>query len=75
MLLVEAVDEEEAGPLVLLDDVPGQVCAHLDSGDAVQEYDGQVSHAQAAVHLADEIGIAGQVEDVELVLFPVDGHQ
>ena len=45
----------------------------LDTFDGAHDEDGEVGDAQGRVHLALEVGVAGGVDDVDLVALPLDG--
>ena len=45
----------------------------LDSSDGVEDDHAAIEHAQAALHLDGEIDVAGGVDEVEVVAYPVAG--
>ena len=45
----------------------------LDTSDGTEHQDGTVQHAQAAFDLDREVHVSGRVDQVDLMLAPVDG--
>ena len=73
VLAVHLVDEDHARDTALLGQPPGLLGADLDAGRGVDDDDGRVGHAQGGLHVADEVGVAGRVDDVDLGVPPLDG--
>jgi hypothetical protein len=74
VLAVHLVDEEEAGEAALLGEAPGLLGADLDAGGGVDEDDGGVGDAEGGFDLAQEVGVAGGVEQrLTLRFAPLNG--
>ena len=71
---VELVDEDDARDVVAVRQAPVRLGLRLHAGDALDDEDGAVEHAQRTVHLDVEIDMAGRVDDVDLVVLPPGGH-
>ncbi|GIW10783.1 MAG: hypothetical protein KatS3mg061_1840 [Dehalococcoidia bacterium] len=72
---VQLVDEEEAGQVRRLGHLPVQLSANLDPRDRVDDEDGGIRHPQRFAHFAHEVGVAGCIEEVDLVITPLAGQQ
>ena len=66
-LAVELVDEDHAGHVELGRDPPCRLGLDLDALDRADHEDGEVGDPQGGVDVADEVGVAGAVEQVDLV--------
>ena len=66
---VQLVDEDDARHVVAVGEPPVGLRLRLHAGDALDDEDRAVEHAQAAVHLDVEIDVAGRVDDVDAVSF------
>jgi hypothetical protein len=75
VLAVHLVNEDHARNATFLGQPPGLLGADLDPGRGVDEDDGGVGNAQGGLHVADEIGIARRIDDVDLAISPLDGSQ
>ena len=71
--LVHLVDEADARHVVLVGLTPHLLGLRLDTLLAVEDGDGAVEHAQAALHLDGEVDVPGGVDDVDLVAIPEAG--
>ena len=71
--LVHLVDEADARDVVLVGLTPDLLGLRLDALLAVEDGDGAVEHAQAALHLDGEVDVPGGVDDVDLVAVPEAG--
>ncbi len=71
-LLVELVDEDHPGDPHLLGETPHPLGAHLDAVDGAHHEDGEIDHAERSVDVADEVGVAGGVDEVDLVTLPLE---
>ena len=72
---VHAVDDDGAGDAALCGHLPGMLGADLHArGGADHDYGG-VGGRETAVGLADEVGVTGGVDEVELVVFPLRGEE
>ena len=72
VLAVEFVDEDHARELELVGVVPCRLCLNLDALDARDDEYGEVRHPHRSAHVADEVGVPGSVEDVDLGTAPLD---
>ena len=45
---------------------------HLDAVDRADHEHGEVGHPQRGLHVADEVGVAGGVDQVDLVALPLE---
>ena len=72
-LLVVLVDEHEPRNVRGDAPLPCQFGADLDAVDGADDEDGEVGDAERGQFLADEIGVAGRVEQVDLVGLAVAG--
>ncbi len=75
VLAVHLVDEDEPWQTGLLAVAPDLLRADLHAGGGADDDDGPFADAQGGPGLADEIGIAGGVEDIELMIPPLAGQQ
>ena len=71
--LVVLVDEDEPRDLGGNAPLPRQLGADLDAVDRADHEDGEVGDAERRHLLADEVGVAGRVEQVDLVRLAVGG--
>ena len=74
-LPVELVDEDQPGQAQVGRGLPHVRGLHLDAFDRADHEDGQVGDAQGGGGLLGEVGVAGAVEQVDLVALPLDGRQ
>ena len=65
-LAVELVDEDQAGQAQLGGEVPDRLGLGLDALHRAHHDDGQVDDRQRGADLAEEVGVPGGVDDVEL---------
>ena len=72
---VQLVDEDDARDIVAVGETPVGLRLRLHAGDALDDEDRAVQHAQAAVHLDVEIDVARRVDDVDPVVTPLAGHR
>ena len=72
-LAVELVDEDHARHAEVARDAPRRLGLHLDPLDGAHHEDREVGHPQGGVHVAHEVGVAGRVEDVDLVALVLEG--
>src|SRR5690606_9799319 len=72
---VHLVDHERPGQVGGCRCIPDLLRADLDAGRRVQEDERQVGDAHRAADLTDEVGVAGGVEQVDLVVAPLDRYQ
>ena len=70
---VHLVDVGEARHGVLVGLAPDGLRLGLDAGDGIEDGDGAVEHAQAALDLDREVDVAGRVDDVDPVALPLAG--
>ena len=70
--LVELVDEDHAGDAQLPGESPDPLGADLDSVDGVHHEHGEIDHAQGGVDVANEVGVARRVDEVDLVALPLE---
>ena len=70
LLLVEGIDHDHLGNAVLGGELPDRVGAHADAVVGVNDDHGEIADPQGAERLADEIGVARAVDDVELLAEP-----
>ncbi len=70
---VELVDEDDAGNVVAVGEPPVGLRLRLHPGHALDDEDRPVQHAQAAVDLDVEVDMAGGVDDVDPMAFPLAG--
>ena len=71
---VQLVDEDDARDVVAVGETPVGLRLRLHAGDALDDEDRAVQHAQAAVHLDVEVDVARRVDDVDPVVLPLAGH-
>ena len=74
MLAVHLVDNVHAAHALLHRMGEGLLGAHAQAGHAADDDAGRLHHAQGAHHLAHEVEIAGNVDNVEHLVVPVDGR-
>ncbi len=67
---VHLVDEHDARHRVAVRLAPHRLGLGLHAADRVEQGDGAVEHAQAALHLDGEVHVARRVDDVDAVLLP-----
>ena len=72
VLAVHPVDDHEAGEAELVAELPGFLRLDLDAGDGVHDEKRGVRRLQAADHLGDEDPVAGRVDEVDLLLLPLE---
>ena len=63
------------GNVVAVGEAPVGLRLRLHAGDALDDEDRAVQHAQAAVHLDVEVDVARRVDDVDPVVLPLAGHR
>ncbi len=73
--LVERVYREDFRQVVGGGLIPDGVGAVADAVGGVDDHEGEVADAQRAERLADEVGVAGRVDDVEFPVEPLGGEQ
>ena len=73
VLAIHLVDERQTGQVALVAVGPRHLRADLGSGHAVYADQRRFDDAHRAFGFAGEIRIPGRVEDVELVVLPLDG--
>ena len=71
---VHLVDEDQARHLVLVGLPPDGFGLGLDAFLGVEDDDGAVEHAQAALDLGGEIDVAGRVDQVDRAVAPLEGN-
>ena len=71
-LPVELVDEHHAGDAELGRQPPDRLGLHLDALDRADHEHGEVGDPQRGVDVADEVGVAGRVDQVDLVALPLE---
>ncbi len=71
-LAVHAVDDDESGEPEVLAGLPGLFGLDLDARDRVDDDERRVRGAQAAEHLRDEDSVARRVDQVDLLLLPLE---
>ena len=74
-LAVELVQVDHAGHTDFGGQAPGGLGLHLDALHSADDEHGQVGDTQRGVQVADEVGIAGDVEHVDLVALVLEGSQ
>ena len=70
---VHLVDVGDPRHVVLVGLAPDGLGLRLDAGDRVEQRDRAVEHAQRALDLDGEVDVAGRVDDVDPVAFPLAG--
>jgi len=65
---VQLVDHDEARQMVLVAHLPGQLGADLDAAHSVHHDDGGLAHVQGRAHFTLEVGEAGRVKQIDLVI-------
>ena len=71
---VEFVDEDDAWDVIAVGQAPVGFGLRLHPGHALNDEDGAVEHAEAAVDLDVEVDVAGSVDDVDAGVFPLTRH-
>ena len=74
-LPVELVDEDDPRDVQPAGHRPDDLMLDLHPFDRRQHEDGEVHHPECRLGLADEVGVAGDVDEVDLVAVPLDGSQ
>ena len=74
-LAVELVEVDHAGHAELGRYPPRRLGLHLDALHGADDEHRQVGDAQGGVEVADEVGVAGNVEHVDLVTLVLEGRQ
>ena len=74
-LPVELVDEEHAGQAPLGGQPPGRLGLDLDTLHRADHDHGQVGHVEGGLEVGDEVGVAGGVEEVDLVALELEGGE
>ena len=74
-LPVELVDEHHAGHAQLGGQLPHDLGLDLDALDRAHHEHRQVGDPQRGGHVADEVGVAGGVDEVDLVVVPLERGQ
>ncbi len=67
---VHLVDEAEARHAVAVGLAPDRLRLRLDTGDAVEDDDRAVEHAQAPLDLDREVHVPGRIDDVDTMVAP-----
>ncbi len=75
VLTVEAVDQDGPRHATVVDHVPGLLGAHLHTGGGTDDDDGGIGGGESAVGVADEVGVAGCVDQVDFVAVPFAGEE
>ena len=75
VLPVHFIDEDKAGEISFVAVIPGLLGADFDAGGGADDDDGAFSDAHRCLDLADEIGVAGSIDDVYLFVLPLAGEQ
>src|SRR5690606_8743002 len=73
VLTVHLVDDDESGELTLQAVGPDPFGSYCHTRDGRYDDHRRIGGRQAAADLADEVGVAGGVDDVELVATPLKG--
>ena len=68
IVAIQLVDDHEPGKLNSIDITPGNLRPHLHTGDRIDENQGAVHHAQGGDGFSDKIGIAGRIENIQLMI-------
>ncbi len=71
-LAVELVDEHHAGDAEPGGQAPRLLGLDLDAVDGADHEHGEVGDAQRGGHVAHEVGVAGRVDEVDLVVTPLE---
>ena len=74
-LPVELVDEDQPGKAELPRHLPEDLVLHLDAFHRREDEHCEVDDPQGGLRLADEVGVPGNVDEVDLVIRPLDGGQ
>ena len=75
VLAVHAVDDDDARAGRAVGDLPGAVGADLRPGDRIDDHERHVRGLDAANDLGDEVRVAGRVDEVDLLPFPLDRQE
>ena len=67
---VELVDENNARDVIAIGQAPVGLRLGLHAGHALNDEDGAVQHAQAAVHLDVEVDVARRINDIDPGIMP-----
>ena len=71
---VELVDEAEARHAVAIGLAPDRLGLRLDTGDAIEDDDRAVEHAEAPLDLDREVHVPGRIDDVDTMVAPERGR-
>ena len=74
-LAVELVDEDRARDAALLGELPRDLGLHLDAFDRGDDEQREVGGVQRGRDVADEVGVAGRVEEVDLVAVELERRE
>ena len=74
-LTIELVDEDEAGEPHLGGSLPHQLGLDLDAFDRADDEYRQVGYSQRRHGVGAEIGVAGAIQQVDLVVVPLEGGE
>src|SRR5215212_4609994 len=66
VLAVHLVDEEQARDTPFFGKPPDLLGANLDTGRGIDDDDGRIGYAQRRLDVANEVGVARCVDDVDL---------
>ncbi len=72
---VHLVDEADARHVVAVGLAPDRLRLRLNACNRVEHHDAAVQYAQTALHFDREVDVAGRVDDVDLVAFPLRGRR
>src|SRR4029450_2508483 len=68
---IEAVEGEHAREVLLLRDLPDRFGLHLDAGDRIDDEKRRVDEARSGARVADEVGDAWRVDQVDFDFVPL----
>jgi len=71
-LAVDLVDEDHARQVEVGRHLPDDLVLDLDTLDRADHEHDEVGHRHRGLHLADEVRVAGRIEEVHLVALPLD---
>ena len=74
-LAVELVDEDRARDAALLGELPRDLGLHLDAFDRGDDEQREVGGLERGGDVADEVGVAGRVEQVDLVAVELERRE
>jgi len=75
-LAIEAIDDDGAGQLVLVRELPDLLGLNLDAGHGVHHHDGRLDHSETGAGVGDEVAVPRGVHEVHVVALPVTvGHR